>query len=262
MNILLLGHRDIASLDALNRLIGLLPGHRFRVLMSGTLEPRSRPPAALEQLARVDAGLCEQFLADNDVAAELRRAADLAAPNSPEGLDVLRETNPDLIVSVRYRRILGNDAIAVPRHGVLNLHSGILPHYQGVMASFWAMLNGEPELGATLHWIVDSGIDTGPIINISRTRTRPAESYLANVLRLYVGGCVILADAVSELARGKTVSGEPQSPGDGRYFSTPGAAALERFSAKNLYLTGGTELSELRAPGRQARQKSVIDEKP
>jgi methionyl-tRNA formyltransferase len=192
----------------------------------------------------------------------LRNAADLTAPNSPEGLDVLRETNPDLIVSVRYRRILGNDAIAVPRHGVLNLHSGILPDYQGVMASFWAMLNGEPELGATLHWIVDSGIDTGPIINISRIRTRPAESYLANVLRLYVSGCVILADAVSELARGKTVPGELQSPGDGRYFSSPGVAALEHFSAKNLYLTCGTELSELHDPGRQARQKSVIDEKP
>lgn len=230
--------------------------------MSGTLEPRSRLPAALERLAKVDAGLCEQYLGEANVADELRHAAELTAPNSPGGLDVLRENNPDLIVSVRYRRILGNDAIAVPRHGVLNLHSGILPDYQGVMASFWAMLNGEPELGTTLHWIVDSGIDTGPIIKISRTRTRPAESYLANVLRLYVDGCVMLANAVTELARGKTVPGELQVAGDGRYFWTPDEAALKRFSAKNLYLTCGTELSELRDPGRQARQKSVIDEKP
>ena len=110
------------------------------------------------------------------------------------------------------------------------------------MATFWAMLNEEPEIGATLHWIVDSGIDTGPEIGISRARTRPAESYLANVLRLYIKGCKMMAAAVETVASGKIRHDAPPSVGQGRYYSTPDAAALERFSAKGLKLVLGNEL--------------------
>ena len=49
-----------------------------------------------------------------------------------------------------YRRILKAAAIQIPRHGVLNLHSGLLPAYKGLMATFWATLNGEEEIGCTL----------------------------------------------------------------------------------------------------------------
>lgn len=245
MNIVLLGHRDLASQYALNRLIGLLPGHRFTAFMSGTLVSKTTVPEALDQLAQLDARLCEQFLAESNVAAPLLGAIDLTAPNSPEGLDVLRQADPDVLVSVRYRRILRDDAIAIPRHGVLNLHSGILPDYRGVMASFWAMLNGEPDIGTTLHRIIDSGIDTGPVIGISRIQTRPTDSYLANVLRLYADGSEMLASAISDLARGNPVSGEPQAGGGGHYFSVPDAAAIERFRSKSLYLACGAELSQI-----------------
>ena len=104
------------------------------------------------------------------------------------------------------------------------------------------MLNEEPEIGATLHWIVDSGIDTGPEIGISRARTRPEESYLANVLRLTIEGCKMMAAAVDNVPSRKIQRDAPLAKGQGRYYSTPDAAALECFSAKGLKLVLGNEL--------------------
>ncbi|MCH7981656.1 MAG: hypothetical protein IID59_09135 [Proteobacteria bacterium] len=132
--------------------------------------------------------------------------------------------------------------MAIPRKGVLNLHSGILPDYRGVMATFRAMLNEEPEIGASLHWIVDNGIDTGPEIGIGRARTRPEESYLANVLRLYIEGCKMMAAAVETVTSREIQRNAPPAVGQGRYYSTPDAEAIECFSAKGLKLVSGNEL--------------------
>jgi methionyl-tRNA formyltransferase len=250
VNVILLGHRDIASLFALNRLISLCPEHNYSAFNSGTLESQKAVPDELLKLAKIDVDLCSRYLAEHEVDRALRSARELKAPNSPAGLQLLADCEPDLIVSIRYRRILHDDAIAIPRHGILNLHSGILPDYRGVMATFWAMLNEEPEIGATLHRIVDSGVDTGPVIGISRVKTQPRESYLTNVLSLYNEGCTLLASAIKALNSGK-FSGDALPPtGPGRYYSTPDDVAIERFLAKNLRLAHGNELELIpQAPG-------------
>lgn len=110
------------------------------------------------------------------------------------------------------------------------------------MATFWAMLNDEPEIGCTLHRIVDSGIDTGPVIGVSRARTAAGKSYLANVLGLYQGGGELVADAIDAIAAGKPIPGTRQIGSGGRYYSTPGAGDIERFLGKNMILADATEL--------------------
>ena len=94
-------------------------------------------------------------------------------PNSPSGIALLKSANPDLIVSIRYGRILKQSAIDIPHLGVLNLHSGKLPQYRGVMATFRALLAGDATLFSTLHWIDDETIDTGRIISIQGVPTDP-----------------------------------------------------------------------------------------
>ena len=251
MNITLLGHYDIASLYALNRVMSLLPEHRYSVLLSGELQTQGAPGDLLERLAEADAELCEQFLAGSitgPVAAQLgqRPHATLPKPNAAEGLQILRDLEPELIISVRYRRILREEAIAIPGHGVLNLHSGILPDYKGVMATFWAMLAGEEQIGATLHRITDSGIDTGPIIEIYRRPTRPERSYLANVLGLYTEGSNMIGAALRAIATGEALPARAQT-GGGRYFGAPDAAAVRRFTKQGLILVDGEEAAEIRS---------------
>jgi methionyl-tRNA formyltransferase len=171
--------------------------------------------------------------------------ATLSRPNSSQGLCILRDLQPDLIISIRYRRILRDEAIAIPAKGVINLHSGILPDYRGVMATFWAMLAGEKEIGSTLHWIVDSGIDTGPVIESRRRATRPETSYLVNVLGLYAEGCEMIANAVHTIAADRELPFHGQAA-KGPYFGAPGTADVRHFEAAGLSLFDGREAAEIR----------------
>lgn len=246
MNIVLLGHEDIASLYALDCLIQLCPDHSFTAFWSGPMAARKTPAPALEALDAVDRSLYDAYRGRPDIAAALVDASILAAPNSPEGLDVLNHAQPDLIVSVRYRRILKEAAIAIPARGVINLHSGILPDYRGVMATFWAMLAGESEIGTTLHFIVDAGIDTGPVVSIHRQPVDSSRSYLHNLLSMYAPGAAQIAQAIDEIDRTGTVPAAIQPRGAGAYFGPPGEADAQNFLETGQTLADGQEFRNFR----------------
>jgi methionyl-tRNA formyltransferase len=55
------------------------------------------------------------------------------------------------------------DALTVPRLGVINGHPALLPRYRGPNPIGWALRNGDPEIGFTYHWM-DADFDTGRIL--------------------------------------------------------------------------------------------------
>lgn len=241
MHIVLLGHRDIASLLAMDRLIRLRPAHRFSVMYSdGAFASDTGPVPELTDLARRDAQLVRDWRQgrfDFLPATALRLDAPTIfnSPNSAAGRAILRELKPDLVVSIRYRKILRPEVIAIPRFGVINIHSGPLPDYRGVMATFWAMLEGDDCIGSTIHRIVDAGIDTGPVFSLQRQPMRRELSYLANVLSLYPAACAELAALIDELDDGRQPATLPQTAG-GNYFSMPGQAEVRAFLGRGLHL--------------------------
>jgi len=161
--------------------------------------------------------------------------------NTAAGLARLKASEPDLIISIRYGMILKAAAISVPSQGVINLHSGLLPAYRGVMASFWALLNGERQLGTTLHYIEDAGIDTGRVIDTTSLSVNPDQSYLWHVLNLYPSGCELIAATVARLHDNEQIVTHAQPQG-GHYYTFPGASDLARFSESGLTLFDGDEL--------------------
>ena len=237
MNIVLLGHDDIASKIALPMIVAALPEHNYKLFLSGALSAGAISlPKSLQELSRLDRHFYDSVPWDIGCEPE-----DLIAPNSAGGVAALQACDPDIFISVRYRRILKSASIGVPRYGVLNLHSGLLPEYKGVMATFWAMLNGEERLGCTLHTIVDGTIDTGPIIGLSDTTTQKDRSYLANMLELYPVGCEMLVNAVNKIAAGESVDTSMQTA-DGHYYSMPQSGDLDQFAAKGLRLADNGDL--------------------
>ncbi|MEX2496218.1 MAG: formyl transferase [Woeseia sp.] len=252
MRIVLLGHYDIASNIALSLLATAMPQHRYSVMLSGTV------PSTVPALAALSA--CERKLCDDLANSAGRQPGSLLSfealagrtesrvlalpePNSPEGLEVLARSRPDLIISVRYRRILKEAALSIPELGVLNLHSGLLPEYKGVMATFWAMLNNEGFIGSTLHYVVDGSIDTGPIVARAAMPADRRRSYLANVLALYPAGCKRVVEAVRRLEHGEAVACRPQLPG-GCYYSAPSGEKVLQFQQAGLRLFDGDELQQ------------------
>jgi methionyl-tRNA formyltransferase len=145
------------------------------------------------------------------------------------------------VLSIRFGVILRSEAIAIPRLGVLNLHSGLLPEYRGVMATFYALLNGAKRIGTTVHFIRDRGIDTGPILGRTTLEVEPGRSYLHHVLNLYPEGCALLAQTAQRLLAGESVEGMPQG-GSGAYYTFPTTEELVCFHAAGHRLFDGDEL--------------------
>jgi folate-dependent phosphoribosylglycinamide formyltransferase PurN len=93
--------------------------------------------------------------------------------------------------------ILKPDMLAVPTLGFVNVHPGKLPEYRGRNCPEWAILNGD-DVYATAH-IVDSGIDTGPVICAKRYELQPGWDYADFRAHLYAHCATVLIDALKRL---------------------------------------------------------------
>lgn len=84
--------------------------------------------------------------------------------NTPEWIDRISALQPDLILSVYYRNMIGGKILALPRLGAFNLHGSLLPKYRGRAPINWAVLHGESRIGMTLHRMVKRA-DAGAIVD-------------------------------------------------------------------------------------------------
>jgi methionyl-tRNA formyltransferase len=82
--------------------------------------------------------------------------------NAPECVATIAGLRPDVNLSIAYDQIF-RSAIRATAAWFLNVHAGKLPAYRGRNIINWAIINGETEIGVTVH-LVDHGIDTGDIL--------------------------------------------------------------------------------------------------
>ncbi len=83
--------------------------------------------------------------------------------NSQESLMVIKEQQPDLLISILGNQIFKKPLIDLAPKGCVNLHTALLPKYRGLMPTFWVLKNNEAYTGVSVFY-VDKGIDSGPII--------------------------------------------------------------------------------------------------
>ena len=132
------------------------------------------------------------------------RHQEIVARDGAALLAMLREQAPDLVVVAGLGRLLRPEEIAVPRLGILNLHPALLPAYRGVSPSFWQLWDGVRESGVSIH-LVDSGLDTGPIVAQGRFAL-PAGATPAQLLALQLEhGPAALVRAVGDVLAGEAL---------------------------------------------------------
>ena len=142
------------------------------------------------------------------------RVADL---HSEDVLAQVRAFGPDLGVSLA-APILRAPLFEIPRQGTINLHKGKLPDYRGMPPAFWEFVNGELEVGCTVHR-VDRGLDTGPVL-VERTLPRLHYSTVRGMqLALDELGVQLICESL-RLLREATVIWKSQNSG-GRTHSKP-----------------------------------------
>ena len=244
MRITLLVNYDIASLYALNLLLPRLKEHKVSVFYSDKTVHRINFPKTLGDMEEHELSLlersfsgCLSFDALEAFTDQIIRVDDV---NSGWGYEQLVGAAPELMVSIHYMTILVKDVANLPKHGTLNLHTGLLPDYQGLMSAFWAMLNQEEKLGCTLHFIEDEEINAGDIVVQTQVRTQYHHSYLWNVLNLIYFSYHAVLETIALISKEQAVKRLPQE-GIGHYYSYPDDFEIDQFMQQGNHLFDKSE---------------------
>lgn len=155
---------------------------------------------------------------------------------APELLVQIEAFQPDLLVSIRFGHIFKPEILRLPKLGVINLHSGLLPEYRGILATFWSLLHNQAEYGYTLHTIHDASIDTGAIIDRRCFPVNPEWSLFEHILNLYTPAADSILQAVQAYRNGSEPPVLPQNETQSGYYSLPKSEDLEQLISQGIKL--------------------------
>lgn len=136
--------------------------------------------------------------------------------NTPEWREKIAALQPDLILSVYYRHMIGTKILAVPRLGAWNMHGSLLPKYRGRAPINWAVLHGEPRIGMTLHRMVKSA-DAGAVVDQEGVDLDPRDTAEQAFRKVLPCARRVLARQIDALLTG-TARETPQDDAQATYF--------------------------------------------
>jgi len=122
-----------------------------------------------------------------------------ASINTEEGMQIIAESRPDLLVVCDYGQILAADVLALVPLGGINLHASLLPKYRGAAPIQWALLNGEIETGVSVIHMTPR-LDAGPILAVRTTPIGADETHPELEHRLAHLGIEAVHEAIDLLA--------------------------------------------------------------
>jgi phosphoribosylglycinamide formyltransferase-1 len=114
---------------------------------------------------------------------------------------------PDLVVMAGFMKLAGAQFLAQFGGRCVNTHPALLPAFPGMHGPRDALHHGVKVTGCTL-FVVDAGIDTGPIVAQSAVPVLDGDDEASLHERIKVAERAMLVDAVGRMAReGWTVTG-------------------------------------------------------
>jgi methionyl-tRNA formyltransferase len=138
--------------------------------------------------------------------------------NHPKCLGVLSDMKPDVILFTG-GGILRKSLLEIPKLGVLNCHTGILPQFRGMDVVEWTAIEEKVNsvgFGITLHFM-DQGLDTGPILIKKRIEPKHGSTFEEIRAELEADMVELMVNGVRNLKVGFP-SLEPQKPESGKQY--------------------------------------------
>jgi phosphoribosylglycinamide formyltransferase 1 len=115
--------------------------------------------------------------------------------------DRIAPFEPDLVVLSGFMRLLSSAAVARFEPAILNTHPAHLPEFPGAHGVRDALAAGVAETGASVI-VVDSGVDTGPILAQQRVPVLPGDTHDVLHERIKLVERDLLARVVTDIADG------------------------------------------------------------
>ncbi len=128
--------------------------------------------------------------------------------NQAEGLAMLRELKPDLLVVAAYGQILSKDVLLAPTQGGINVHASLLPKYRGAAPIAWAIYHGEQQTGVSIIRM-SAALDAGDILAQQAVDIFPVETAGELESRLAPLGAKMALDVIARMKAGR-VNGSKQ----------------------------------------------------
>ncbi|MDB6091735.1 MAG: formyltransferase [Gammaproteobacteria bacterium] len=136
--------------------------------------------------------------------------------NTPEIERTVAELRPDFVFSFYFRSMIGAPLLHAARLGALNIHGSLLPGYRGRAPVNWAILHGERETGATLHYMTERA-DAGDIVDQLAVPILEDDEARDVFGKVTLAAEIILARSLPGLING-TAPRLPQRLEAGKYF--------------------------------------------
>jgi methionyl-tRNA formyltransferase len=137
-------------------------------------------------------------------------------PNTAPIVSRVSALAPDFLFSFYYRQMLKRPLLDCAKRGALNLHGSLLPKYRGRAPVNWAVLHGERETGATLHYMTEKP-DNGDIVAQQRVPILPDDTAKDVFDKVTLAAEIVLDAALPALVAG-TAPRTPQSAPQASYF--------------------------------------------
>ena len=150
--------------------------------------------------------------------------------NDPTYVDRIRALAPDVIVSVAAPEIFEEELLAAGRIGCLNIHSGRLPTYRGMMPTFWQMLAGERQATITVHEMAPQ-LDAGAVLGKADFPLRERDSLDRVMTETKHEGARLMIEILRQVRAAET-NAVPLDMREASYFSFPTRADVARFRAR------------------------------
>ncbi len=132
-------------------------------------------------------------------------------------IEGLRSLSPDLFIVAAFGQLLGQELLAVPKLGAINIHASLLPLYRGAAPIQWAIMDNRAVTGITLMKMT-KGLDKGPVLYAHEVVIKENETAGALFERLAKTAGDVIVRFLRESA-GKEISGTPQDDALSSYAS-------------------------------------------
>lgn len=138
-----------------------------------------------------------------------RHGIEVWQPVKPrEVLEPFRALEVDACAVVAYGALLPADVLAAGGAGFVNLHFSLLPRWRGAAPVQHALRAGDRTTGVTT-FVLDEGMDTGPVLRRVEVPIAPQESAGALLARLAELGAPVLVESLRALHAGEVPVPQP-----------------------------------------------------
>jgi methionyl-tRNA formyltransferase len=127
-----------------------------------------------------------------------------AKASDPAFIADIAALGADAAAVVAYGQILTPALLDAVSHGWVNLHFSLLPTWRGAAPVQRALMAGDEMTGATT-FVIEEGLDTGPVIGTMTERIRPTDTAGDLLERLANAGSALMVQSLTALGSGAVV---------------------------------------------------------